>query len=192
MQYLQVSGEPMFDSASRFIGYRGIGMDITDRMRPDQEQMRFRSAIDVIDKGVFLLDRASMRVIDMNETACRMSGYSRNELFAVDLADFGIGSSEHLAAIFDALIAGGPASSGVGVAFPAVTFPTVTLPLVGGALPLVAAGSAAPTPSPHAQTAELRRKDGSTLAATIDWRALQVVDNWIIVGVISARSKQAR
>jgi PAS domain S-box-containing protein len=35
MQYLQVSGEPMFDSASRFIGYRGIGMDITDRMRRD-------------------------------------------------------------------------------------------------------------------------------------------------------------
>jgi PAS domain S-box-containing protein len=33
MQYLQVSGEPMFDSASRFIGYRGIGMDVTDRMR---------------------------------------------------------------------------------------------------------------------------------------------------------------
>ncbi|MDO8313402.1 MAG: response regulator, partial [Sideroxyarcus sp.] len=27
-QYLQVSGEPILDSASRFIGYRGIGMDI--------------------------------------------------------------------------------------------------------------------------------------------------------------------
>jgi PAS domain S-box-containing protein len=32
-QYFQVSGEPMFDSNSRFIGYRGIGMDISDRMR---------------------------------------------------------------------------------------------------------------------------------------------------------------
>ena len=31
-QYLQVSGEPMFDTSSRFIGYRGIGMDVTDRM----------------------------------------------------------------------------------------------------------------------------------------------------------------
>jgi len=31
-QYLQVSGEPMFDSGSRYIGYRGIGMDITKRM----------------------------------------------------------------------------------------------------------------------------------------------------------------
>jgi PAS domain S-box-containing protein len=34
IQYLQVSGEPMFDSASRFIGYRGIGADVTDRMHP--------------------------------------------------------------------------------------------------------------------------------------------------------------
>ena len=32
-QYLQVSGEPMFDAGSRFIGYRGIGMDVTERMR---------------------------------------------------------------------------------------------------------------------------------------------------------------
>jgi len=31
-QYLQVSGEPMFDLSSRFVGYRGIGMDVTDRM----------------------------------------------------------------------------------------------------------------------------------------------------------------
>jgi len=31
-QYLQVSGEPMFDPSSRFIGYRGVGMDITGHM----------------------------------------------------------------------------------------------------------------------------------------------------------------
>jgi PAS domain S-box-containing protein len=32
-QYLQVSGEPMFDAECRFTGYRGIGMDVTERMR---------------------------------------------------------------------------------------------------------------------------------------------------------------
>lgn len=31
LQYLQVSGEPIFDTESRFIGYRGIGMDVTHR-----------------------------------------------------------------------------------------------------------------------------------------------------------------
>ena len=33
MQYLQVSGEPMFDQGSRFVGYRGIGLDITARQQ---------------------------------------------------------------------------------------------------------------------------------------------------------------
>jgi len=108
IQYLQVSGEPMFDACSRFIGYRGIGMDVTDRMHPDREQLRFRHAMDVIDQGVCLIDRVSMRMIDMNETACRMSGYSRHELYTLDLADVGFDSVESLATIFDALIAGAP------------------------------------------------------------------------------------
>jgi PAS domain S-box-containing protein len=34
IQYLQVSGEPMFDSASRFIGYRGVGTDVSSHVRP--------------------------------------------------------------------------------------------------------------------------------------------------------------
>ncbi|HWW71148.1 MAG TPA: response regulator [Duganella sp.] len=29
VQHLQVSGEPMFDDASRFVGYRGVGRDVT-------------------------------------------------------------------------------------------------------------------------------------------------------------------
>ena len=33
IQYLQVSGEPMFDADCRFAGYRGIGMDVTERMQ---------------------------------------------------------------------------------------------------------------------------------------------------------------
>jgi PAS domain S-box-containing protein len=33
IHHLQVSGEPMFDGACRFIGYRGVGMDVTDRMK---------------------------------------------------------------------------------------------------------------------------------------------------------------
>lgn len=33
VQFFQVSGEPMFDAASAFIGYRGIGSDVSDHMR---------------------------------------------------------------------------------------------------------------------------------------------------------------
>jgi len=37
LQYLMVSGEPMFDSAGRFTGYRGIGKDVTESMSPNHE-----------------------------------------------------------------------------------------------------------------------------------------------------------
>lgn len=35
-QYLMVSGEPMFSPSGRFIGYRGIGKDVTETMLPDR------------------------------------------------------------------------------------------------------------------------------------------------------------
>jgi PAS domain S-box-containing protein len=34
-QYFLVSGEPMFNPSGRFTGYRGIGKDVTESMRPD-------------------------------------------------------------------------------------------------------------------------------------------------------------
>jgi PAS domain S-box-containing protein len=37
-QYFQVSGEPIFDPSGCYTGYRGIGMDITGRMRADSNQ----------------------------------------------------------------------------------------------------------------------------------------------------------
>jgi PAS domain S-box-containing protein len=33
-QYLMVSGEPMFSPSGRFTGYRGVGKDVTETMRP--------------------------------------------------------------------------------------------------------------------------------------------------------------
>jgi PAS domain S-box-containing protein len=36
-QYLMVSGEPLFDSSGRFTGYRGVGKDVTETMRPNEE-----------------------------------------------------------------------------------------------------------------------------------------------------------
>jgi len=36
-QYLMVSGEPMFDPAGRYTGYRGIGKDVTDSMPVNHE-----------------------------------------------------------------------------------------------------------------------------------------------------------
>jgi CheY-like chemotaxis protein len=105
-RYLQVSGEPMFDRGSRFIGYRGIGTALDDRRRPDQEQLLFRSAMGLTDEGVLMVDRTSLHLIDANETLCRMTGHSRTELSALDLAELNLGTMAELATLFDRVLAG--------------------------------------------------------------------------------------
>jgi PAS domain S-box-containing protein len=85
-QFLQTSGEPMFDPTGRFTGYRGIGMDVTGRMRPEGAGAdgldQFRQAMAASTQAVFLVDQASLRFIDVNEAACRLAGRSRAELLA--------------------------------------------------------------------------------------------------------------
>ncbi len=109
-QYLQTSGEPKFDEAGRFRGYRGIGMDVTGRMAAsgqvaDKGLQRFRDAMDATTQGVFLLDRASMRFVDANAAACRLSGYRREQLLELGPAALSGDSSHDHAAEFDRLIA---------------------------------------------------------------------------------------
>ncbi len=103
IQHLQVSGEPMFDRASRFIGYRGIGMDISARMVPNLEQLRFRAAGDAIAQGICLIERAGMRVVDVNAAACRLWGRDRRQLLNAAPPELGLGEGEALAALFAAL-----------------------------------------------------------------------------------------
>ena len=110
-QYLQTSGEPKFDEAGRFRGYRGIGMDVTGRMvasgqAADKGLQRFRDAMDTTTDGVFLLDRASMQFVDANASACRLSGYRREQLLELGPADLACDVERDHEAEFDRLIAG--------------------------------------------------------------------------------------
>ena len=91
-RHLRVSGEPMFDSASRFIGYRGIGVEIVGHSSSDIELRYFRKAMSVINVGVCLIQHRTMRIIDVNEEMCRMSGYSYAELNALTLPELNMGS----------------------------------------------------------------------------------------------------
>ena len=98
----------MFDLSGGFTGYRGIGMDVTERLRPDDDLRRFRTAMDTAAEAIFLTGRDSMRFVDVNDTACRMFGYSREELLTLGPMDIGGGSRSQLENIYDGLIAGAP------------------------------------------------------------------------------------
>ena len=54
------------------------------------ELQRFRSAMDATADAIFLIDTASMKVVDINDGACRMLGYRREQLLALDPTSYGL------------------------------------------------------------------------------------------------------
>jgi len=106
-RYIAASGEPVFGTGGRFTGYRGVATDITERKRTERELQRFRAAMDISAEAIVLVDRASMRFIDVNQTTCAMSGYTREQLLGMTPMDLTGRRRESLEAEYDELIADG-------------------------------------------------------------------------------------
>ena len=105
--YVSISGEPKFDGGGRFLGYRGVGKDITERMRHIDDLRRLRVAMDATADAIYLVDRTSMRLIYVNDAACRMQNQTRKELFALGPARVLSTSRAELEHVYDSIIAGG-------------------------------------------------------------------------------------
>ena len=71
---------------------------------------RFRAAMDATADAITLVDRDTMRFVEVNATACSMLGYSREEFFSLGPVELGSGSRLEVDAIFDALTDGHEAS----------------------------------------------------------------------------------
>src|SRR5262249_1887118 len=65
-------GEPQHEIA--------VMEDITERKEREGALQRFRTALDASADMVFLFDLADGRLLDFNQTACALLGYSRDEL----------------------------------------------------------------------------------------------------------------
>ena len=70
------------------------------------ELQHFRSALDATADAIFLVSRASMRFVEVNDTACSMLGYSREELLQMSPVQLGAATLEQLEYLYDALIRG--------------------------------------------------------------------------------------
>jgi len=97
-RHLSISGDPVFDAAGAFEGYRGVGTDITERKRSVQALKLFRTLIDHADDAIEVLDAETLRYLDFNDAACRSLGYSRDELLAMTAYDIDPGLERSTAA----------------------------------------------------------------------------------------------
>ena len=82
-------------------------LDITERKRGEAALQRFGSAMDATADAIYLVDRASMRFVHVNDAACRMQNASREQLLAAGPVGVLATSREELEGIYDSIIVSG-------------------------------------------------------------------------------------
>ncbi len=91
---LSTSGIPILDMENNPIGYRGVDIDITERIRAEEllksSEKNYRELIDGMNETVWVISYNG-DLIDVNKTAVEVLGYSKEELFSIGL--YGIDSS---------------------------------------------------------------------------------------------------
>ncbi|HVY06777.1 MAG TPA: PAS domain S-box protein [Burkholderiales bacterium] len=83
-----------------------VARDVGERIRTEEALRQFRAAMDLSPDLIMLIDRASMRFVDVNDTACRMLGYAREELLERGPQDMGSLSRRQLESAYDRVIRG--------------------------------------------------------------------------------------
>lgn len=102
-----VSGEPVFNECGMFLGYHGLMRDITEKKRLEEECRRFRAAMDASPDPIVLIDRETLRFIDMNESAIKVIGHSRDELLTMGPENFLQADRQAIEQELDEVIAAG-------------------------------------------------------------------------------------
>ena len=75
------------------------------RSRSDNALRRFRTAMDASTDAIFLLDRAVMRLIDVNDAASRILGYTREEFLKLGAGSECEKADSHFFHLYDQVIA---------------------------------------------------------------------------------------
>ncbi len=91
----------------RPVGAVVMHVDITEHKRGEEAVRRFAAAMDATQDAIYLVDRASMCFVHVNEAACRMQGVSRTDLLALEPGEVFASSRESLERHYDALIESG-------------------------------------------------------------------------------------
>ncbi len=77
------------DDDGKSVGFVAINRDIIDSKQAEEKLLQYRKILDETNDAVFLIDTATSKYIDLNLAACKMLGYSCNELIqlgAIDIA----------------------------------------------------------------------------------------------------------
>jgi PAS domain S-box-containing protein len=86
-RWLLSSKIPLKDHQGKITGLVGISRDITDQKQLQLELARFRAMMDQSGEAIFVVDPPTGNLVDVNETASRLLGYTREELKQLSVVD---------------------------------------------------------------------------------------------------------
>ncbi len=94
MRHLVVGGEPRFDSQGQFLGYWGVARDVTDEVAAGEELRRSQTMLSMLfdtnPDGITLSDLATGRYKMVNQSFCRLTGYTAEELVGHTALELGL------------------------------------------------------------------------------------------------------
>jgi diguanylate cyclase (GGDEF)-like protein/PAS domain S-box-containing protein len=108
--YLQISGTPQYNQQGKFVGYECVAVDITRERNDETNLKRFRAAMDMSLDMIYLVDRDTLNFVDVNDTACRNAGLTRDEILRLGPSKILGFSREELIERYNQLIEGGRSS----------------------------------------------------------------------------------
>jgi len=108
IRWLSISGEPTFDDAGHFTGYRGTGRDITARKLAEaamhDSEQKFASLFQFSPLPLALSDRQTHLVADVNQAWTRLLGYSLADATETGLDIFRLFAHDNARRAFSVLI----------------------------------------------------------------------------------------
>ena len=107
--YSEISASLIRDSAGKPVGFRGVSRHITERKKYEEELALFRSAMEISRDMIYLVDRTTMRFLYVNDMACKLTGYTREEYMKIPPQDILRVDRKILEKAYDEAIAAAPA-----------------------------------------------------------------------------------
>ena len=86
-RHVHVVKTAVFGPDGQITGTQGIQFDVTELKQAQSALNLFRTLIDQSNDGIEVIDPATGRFLDINETACRRLGYTREELLAMSVPE---------------------------------------------------------------------------------------------------------
>jgi PAS domain S-box-containing protein len=88
---VETNAEPIFDEDRRFLGYRGIDRDITERKKVEERlresEARYKTLFVANPHPMWVFDLQTLAFLAVNDSAIAHYGYSRNEFLSMTIKD---------------------------------------------------------------------------------------------------------